>query len=116
MGKLFKQKYRRKDGRSGESKKWYGKVRLANGRWRSVPLSTDKQAAQAMYRELLSREERRRAGLVDEFAESLTTGIQELVPKYLKHLELKGRCPRHVRDTTRLLDRVLEGCGFVALK
>lgn len=115
MGYVFKQKYKRKNGQSGVSKKWYGEYRDKDGKLRRVPLSTDKQAAQSMLRDLERHAERAKSGLVDEFAESRKLPIDELVSAYLADMALRGRGERHRQDTERLLSIVIRKCGFETL-
>ena len=51
-------------------RKWYGEVPdPKGGKPKRVPLSTDKQAARAMLRDLERQVERRKAGIIDEHAE-----------------------------------------------
>jgi integrase len=115
MGSLLKQKYKRKNGQSGVNKKWYGEYQDENGRVRRVALSTDKQAAKAMLADLERNVERRRAGFVDEYAETRQAPMEGLVADYLADLRMKGRSARHIADTKRLLNKVLKSCGFDTL-
>jgi integrase len=114
MGDVFRQKYRRKDGRSGESAKWYGEYTDHTGKRRRVPLAKDKVAARAMLRELEKQAERRRAGIADDFTEAATTPLGELKAQYLADLKLRGRSDRYRHEVEQLLTLVLKACGFTA--
>jgi len=76
MASLYKKPITVRDPKTGEkvkakSKKWWGRYRDSLGRDRRVPLSVDKQAAQAMLNELVNKTEREKAGLVDPVDEEM---------------------------------------------
>lgn len=112
MGDVFKQQYKRRDGQSGQSKKWYGQFRDHAGKLRRVPLATDKGAARAMLAEMIRQVERRRAGLADDFTEAATGPLDELRTAYLADLKLRGRKPRYREEVEQLLGIVVKACGF----
>lgn len=114
MGYLFRQRYTR-GGVTHKSEKWYGEYRDKNGKIRRVPLSTDKQAAKAMLADLERVAERRKAGLIDDYADARKAVTGGMVAEYLSHLALKGDGERHIADTTRLLNTVIRECGFATL-
>lgn len=114
MGDVFRQKYRRADGRSGESAKWYGAYTDHTGRRRRVPLAKDKAAARAMLREFERQAERRRAGLADDFTEAAGTPLGELREQYLADLKLRGRGDRYRGEVGHLLELITTACGFAA--
>lgn len=112
MGDVFRQQYSRKDGRKGESKRWYGQYRDHAGRTRRVPLSTDRGAARVMLAELIRQTERRRAGIEDDFTDSARSPIGELVDLYLADLKLRGRSPKYRKEVRELLGLIITACGF----
>lgn len=115
MGDVFKQKFKRRDGRRGESSKWYGQYRDHQGKLRRVPLSTDKVAARALLADLVRRSERRRAGLIDDFTEASSEPLDALATLYLRDLELRGRKPRYRAEVGQLLGLILPACGFATI-
>jgi integrase/recombinase XerD len=112
MGDVFKQRWTRKDGRSGVSRKWYGQYRDHTDILRRVPLSSDKTAARAMLAELIRKAEYRRAGLADDATDAASGPIAGLVADYLRDLKLRGRSPRYRAEVEQLLARILPDCGF----
>lgn len=113
MGYLFKQRYKdKKTGQLKQSRKWYGEYRDRDGALKRVPLSTDKQSAQAMLRDLERQAERQKSGLIDDFNESRKLPIDDLVETYLADMALRGRSDRHQADTKRLLETVIRACEF----
>jgi integrase len=115
MGDIFKQKFKRKDGRTGESRKWYGEFTDEHGKRRRVPLSIDKEAARAILRKHIKSVERRRAGLEDEFTESANSPLKGLLAGFLDHLKLKGRRPRYREEVEQIVTIILEACRFRTL-
>jgi len=81
MGYLFRQRYTR-GGVTHKSEKWYGEYRDKDGKVRRVALSTDKQAAKAMLSDLERVAERRKAGLIDDYADARKTDTGGLVAEY----------------------------------
>src|SRR5262245_60247566 len=79
----------------------------------------DESAARQVLADLERRAERVRAGLITpaeaRTAEHLTTPIGEHVAAFLASLEASGATPKHVRETRRVLTRVLKGCDFLTL-
>src|SRR4051812_10414681 len=116
VGDIFKQQYKRKDGRGGKSRKWNRRIRQDDGKWKAIPLCKDAQAARSMLRDLERKAERRKAGDPDPFDESRRVPVDEFVAQYLRHMKhLKGDGDRHVDDTARSLRRVRKDCGFESL-
>jgi hypothetical protein len=63
------------------SSRWYAKVKdAATGRWKAVPLSTDKQVAKKMLARLIAGEEAERAGLVDDLARYRDDKVRDYKP------------------------------------
>jgi hypothetical protein len=115
MGDVFRQHFTR-NGVKKPLRKWYGEIPDPNGgKPKRVPLSSDKQVARKMLRDLEREAERRRAGLIDPHAESRKVPVGELVAEYLDYLGLKGDGSRHISDTRRLLNATLHECKFATL-
>ena len=85
MAPLFRQRYSR-GGAIPKSEKWYGEYRDKDGKIRRVPLSTDKQAAEAVLADLKREVERRKAGFTDDYADARKAPIEGMVAEYLDNL------------------------------
>src|SRR5215831_18518648 len=99
-----------------ESGTWYAKLRDGNNHVVEVPTGCrDETAARQVLADLERKAERVRAGLITpaeaRTAEHLATPIGEHVAAYLTSLEASGACPKHVAESRRVLNRVLQGCG-----
>lgn len=121
MANLYKKPVMRADRKTGQrikakSKKWWGRYRDASGVERRVPLASDKTAAQTMLNELITREERKAAGLIDQFDEHAKRPLAEHVKDYRRHLESKGNATSHVKLTTSYIQKVIAGCGFKVIR
>lgn len=46
-----------------ETARWYGRIKDANGKWKAVPLYTDKAASLAKFADLIRQQERGEVGL-----------------------------------------------------
>src|SRR5262245_11123460 len=93
---------------------WYGQYKV-NGKWKRVPLFTDKKASSVRLAELVKAEERGEVGLVNPHKESLQREIDAHVDDYLTHLRTEGANPKHLSERERLLRTVLEKCGIGTL-
>ncbi len=91
------------------AKKWYAEYSV-NGRPRRVPLCRDKQAARAMYCELLKRAER-----PDAFEEHRKRPLTEHLADFERFLEARGNTAKHARQTCHRVQAVVDGCRFVYL-
>jgi integrase len=101
---------------SKESAKWYGKVKDAEtGRWRNVPLSRDKGVAKRILAKLLAAEDAERAGLVNPLDAFKGDAVRDYLPPFLAYMAEQGDGPRHVKDTARLVNAVLDGCNIVTV-
>src|SRR5271157_5941954 len=99
---------------------YVGRYRDGNGL--VVEVSTgyrDKTAAQSVLNDLERQAERVRAGLLTpaeaRISEHLGKPIAEHVDAYLTSLEASGASPKHVKESRRVIDRVLQGCEFATL-
>jgi integrase len=97
-------------------------ARYRDGNGHVVEVSTqcrDKTAAQSVLADLERKGERVRAGLLTpaeaRTVEHLTVPISEHVAAYITSLEASGATPKHVAESRRVIDSVLEGCGFATL-
>ncbi|MEM9701403.1 MAG: hypothetical protein AAF907_03015, partial [Planctomycetota bacterium] len=99
--------------RETKSRKWYAKVKGADGTVRVVPLAADKGAARMLLRELEVGAERERVGLADPHAEHAAAPLADHLAAFAAELESRDRTPQHVRSTVaRCRAALLTGCGF----
>ena len=83
-----------------KSKKWWGQYKDAYGRLKRVPLTVDKQAAQAMLTQLVQRVEREKAGLIDPTEEQRRRPLADHVREFESYLRNKGVSDRQVVENT----------------
>ena len=113
MATLFRPTFTdKKTGQKKRLKKWYARVKSANGRVRKVPLSTNKAAAELMLGQLLAKIERQRVGGVDLLEAHAARPLDEHLADWAAALAAGGASAKHVADTVRLARRVVAGCGF----
>lgn len=94
------------------SKKWYAKIKDGTtGRWRAVPLSTDLGVARKMRARLTLGEEAARAGVVDPLARHQGDPVRDYLDPFMQFLrDVQQDGERHVADTVRQVEAVLDGC------
>jgi hypothetical protein len=103
-----------------ESSTYFARHRDGNGIVVETPTGCrDETAARQMPADLERRAERVRAGLLTpseaRIAEHQSSAITGQVSDFLTSLEASGATMKHVRETRRVLGRVLEGCQFHTL-
>lgn len=103
MPNLFKPK---RDGK--KSNVYWGKVKLAPGSWRKVPLFSDKVASERRLKELQAEADRRAAGIDTADGDRLRLPIKELRDQYVAALDRAGGNPDHARITDCLLGKMIE--------
>src|SRR5262245_54374305 len=79
------------------SKVWYGQFK-EGGRYRRVPLYTDKTASSVKLAALVRAAERGEAGLVNPCKDALERDVGEHVQDYLAHLRTQGVNPKHLSE------------------
>ncbi|MCR4411312.1 MAG: tyrosine-type recombinase/integrase [Thermoguttaceae bacterium] len=89
-----------------KSKKWWGQYKDSLGRLRRVPLSVDKQCAQAMLTRITRQVEREKAGLVDPTEEQRKRPLAEHLHEFESYLRNRGVALRGLRETMRMLRRI----------
>jgi hypothetical protein len=103
-----------------ESRTYFARHRDGNGVVVETPTGCrDESAARQVLADLERRAERVRAGVITpaeaRTAEHLSTPIGHHVGAYLTGLEASGASPKHVAESRRVLNRVLQGCGAETL-
>jgi integrase len=93
---------------------WYGQYKEA-GKWKRIPLYTDKGASGVRLAELVKGIERGDAGMVNPHKEAMERDIDGHVEDYLTHLRTEGTNLKHLSERERLLRTVLTGCGIRSL-
>lgn len=97
---------------SRKSEIWYGKYKAANGRFRKMPLCTDKTASKQMLAKLVVDAKMARLDMTDIFEEHGTRLLVEHVDDYRRYLEAEGNCREYVAQTNARIRTVLDGCQF----
>ena len=120
MAHLFRPTYTAKDPQTGgtrrrQTRKWYGQYCDADGIRKRVPLSTDKDAAQAQLAEIIRTVERQKSGLIDRFEEQLASSVAEQVDEYYGYLEGQARAGKHISETIRHIRNAVKKCGWATL-
>jgi hypothetical protein len=103
-----------------ESGTYFARYRDGNGLVVEVPTGCrDESAARQVLADLERRAERVRAGLITpaeaRTSQHLSRPIGEHVDAFTAGLEASGATRKHVRETRRILSRVLKGCEFQTL-
>src|SRR4051794_12649767 len=96
-------------GRDGKpTRLWYGKIRLAPGRWSPrIRLSTDKTASERELAKLQARHDRGVAGLHAPDTDRLKLPIATLKDQYLDSMRRQGLDADHVRITDFMTTRLI---------
>ena len=97
------------------SRKWYGEYKDERGRTKRVSLATDKASARAMLNDLVRRVERRQAGLFDQFEGFEKVPLSEHIAEYERFLYAKEATEKHIHQTVRRIQRLVDGCKFKRL-
>ncbi len=114
MASLFRPTFRCKStGETKRVKKWYAKVRHADGTVRKVPLSTNKAAAEMMLGQLLTKIEHEKAGITDPFERHGKHPLSGHLTDWEVALRGGDVGVKHVSQMVRCARRVLDGCKFV---
>ncbi len=95
-----------------KGKVWYVRVRDESGRQREVKAGPDKSVASQMKRDLESKTQRIKAGVLDpreaDAMDAERTPIAQHVADYIQDLEAKGACLQHLRNIEKRLGWFLE--------
>src|SRR5271157_355451 len=90
---------------------WYVRVRDESGRQREVKAGPDKSIANQMKRDLESKTQRIKAGVLDpreaDAMEAERIPITKHVADYIQNLEARGACPDHLENVRKRLDWLL---------
>ncbi len=112
MASLYKKLVVLKDPATGEKvkgkfKKWWGQYKDAHGRVKRVPLAMDKQAAQAMLNQIVTRVEREKAGLVDPTEQQRQRPLAEHVREFESYLANKGVTSKQIVESIVKLNEMI---------
>ena len=94
-------------------RKWYAKVRFADGSLHRVPLSPNKQAAELMLGRMLADIEREKAGVHDPFTKHRKTTLSDHLVDWESSLSSGDAGDKHVRASLAAVRKIFEGCGAV---
>ena len=95
-----------------KGKVWYVRVRDESGRQREIKAGPDKSVANQVKRDLESKTQRIKAGVLDpreaDAMDAERTPIANHVADYIRNLEHKGVCLQHLRNIEKRLGWLLE--------
>src|SRR5271166_3332219 len=98
---------------------WYVRVRDESGRQREVKAGPDKSIANQMKRDLESKTQRIKAGVLDpreaDAMEAKRIPITKHVADYIQNLEARGACPDHLENVRKRLDWLLAETAITRL-
>ena len=101
------------------SQKWYGEYIDTDGSPKTVPLSTDKTAAEQMLNDLVRKAELAKVGIFDPYEQHRFRSLAEHLSDFEQEMKTKvhrgkKRPPtlKQVRMKVGRIRRVIDGCGF----
>jgi hypothetical protein len=98
---------------------WYVRVRDESGRQREVKAGPDKSIANQMKRDLESKTQRIKAGVLDpreaDAMEAERIPITKHVADYIQNPEARGACPGHLENVRKRLDWLLAETAITRL-
>jgi integrase len=114
---IFRPTYTRTDPKTGRKqkrklKKWYVRYRDHDGRVRTVPGYTDKEATRQLEARLLKEGARQAEGLIDPHAEHRKRPLTEHLADFGRSLEAKGDEGEYVERTCARIRSIMDGCRF----
>ena len=98
-----------------EAEKWYGEFHDAGGTLRRIPLSADRNEAERLLGEKLSKAGERRRWSPDrrtQLAEYEILPLADHLEAYARHLQNLNNTERYVREIKAKILKILDGCGF----
>jgi integrase len=99
-----------------KSSRWYGKYKDARtGCWTKLALSSDKGVSKRMLAKLVAEGDAEKAGLVDPFDRFKGDDVQDYLPTFKAYLKDQGDGDRHIENTARLIDKVLDAASIKTL-
>ena len=96
-----------------ESRKWYIQYKDSEGAWKRVPGYTDKDATAQLAAQLERDSERDESGLADSFKKGKAETLKSHLGGFRRYLEAKSNTEKHVNQTCRRVEKVIDGCKFV---
>jgi len=116
MASVFK-----RTGRSGKpAKRWTATYTDEHGKTRTKAAFTDRAESLRFARDLDDNAYKRRRGLIDDredrLAEQGKAPIKQHVDAYEEHLESKGGDARHRHQTIKVINKVIDECGWSTLR
>lgn len=100
MSKLFRT--------ARKPKVYTGKLKLGPGRWKNVPLFSDKTASERRLKELQTAADRRAAGIDTADTDRLALPIADLAEKYIEWLTVQKKDSDHIRISEWMLNKLIE--------
>src|SRR3979409_107290 len=121
MASLYKKPVVMTDPKTGQrvkakSRKWWGRFRDELGVDRRVPLASDKNAAQRMLTERVTKAERRASGQTDPFEDHAKRPLKEHMDDFEAHQRSKGNSKQHVFEIAAKVRKIVTGCKWTYLR
>lgn len=117
MASIFRQTYTKRDPKTGKKirkkvARWYIEYRDEHGHRKRVPGFTDKEMTRQLSRELETKAEAIRRGLIHPHELHVDRPLKEHVADFLEYLRAKGDTERYVLETEHKLARIRKDCQF----
>ena len=94
-----------------ESRRWYGTIRLQDGKTKQVPLAEDEETSERLLQQLQAEQHERRLNGTTTFDDAVKLTLSEVLDAYLQYLTSKGNSSEYLKTTRQRLDKL-----FKALK
>lgn len=92
-----------------ESRRWYGTIRLQDGKTKQVPLAEDEETAERLLQQLQQEQHERRLNGTTTFDDAKLLTLAEVLDAYLQYLTSKGNTPEYLKTTRQRLEKLFKG-------
>ena len=98
-----------------QSSSWYAEWWDSNKKRCRKKLCTNREAAKVMLGELVSKLDRQAAGITDPFESHRRRPIADHLEDFHSYLTAKERAAKHVAETRKQIEAIIEGCKIKLL-
>ena len=92
-----------------ESRRWYGTIRLQDGKTKQVPLAEDEDTAERLLQQLQAEQHERRLNGTTTFDDAKQMSLTDILDAYLQYLTSKGNSPEYLKTTRQRLEKLFKG-------
>ena len=92
-----------------ESRRWYGTIRLQDGKTKQVPLAEDEDTAERLLQQLQAEQHERRLNGITTFDDAKQMSLTDILDAYLQYLTSKGNSPEYLKTTRQRLEKLFKG-------